>query len=335
MQFPTVKLAAVQASSVFLDRERSIDKAARLILEAGRNGANLVGFPESFLPGFPSWVFHANSMRAGGRLFARLYKNAVSLDGDDLVVLQEAARSARIHVCMSATELAGGSLYLTQFWLNPEGELIAKHRKLKPSAGERTVWGEGDGSTLRVLQTPVGRMGGLQCWEHFMPLVVAAMAQQTEQIHVASWPPAAFTDAGLFQPMRACKEAALGVQPINSGDDMSSRELTSRHYALSTQSFVVMATGMMSDEGIEIICAEDESLRPHFKVGGGGARIIGPDGLVLSGILPATEEGIVYATAPLEMLIYGKYVLDIAGHYSVPQVLSLQQNQSPPKSLAL
>ena len=147
--YPVVKVAAVQAAPEYLDRDATVEKACSLIDKAGSEGAKLVAFPEAFIPGYPWWIWF-DEPAAGIPFFIKLYKNAVTVPGPAVQSLSEAAKRNGVYVCISVTEKDGASLYLTQLWFNPNGDLIGKHRKLKPSGAERYIWGEGDASMMPV-----------------------------------------------------------------------------------------------------------------------------------------------------------------------------------------
>ena len=184
--YPVVKVAAVQAAPEYLDRDATVEKACSLIDKAGSEGAKLVAFPEAFIPGYPWWIWF-DEPAAGIPFFIKLYKNAVTVPGPAVQSLSEAAKRNGVYVCISVTEKDGASLYLTQLWFNPNGDLIGKHRKLKPSGAERYIWGEGDASMMPVFDTEIGRLGGLECWEHMVPANMMAMMKKNEQIHVQAW----------------------------------------------------------------------------------------------------------------------------------------------------
>ncbi|RPI74579.1 MAG: carbon-nitrogen hydrolase family protein, partial [Desulfobacteraceae bacterium] len=178
-----VKVAVVQAASVLFDREAGVKKACELIAEAAANGARIILFPEAFIPAYPrglSFGMVVGSRTPRGRkLWERYWSNAVDLPGPALETLGKAARRARVYLIMGVierdTEFGGGTLYCTTLYIGPEGRLLGKHRKLKPTASERLIWGEGDGSTLTVVATEFGKMGGLICWENYMPLARMAL----------------------------------------------------------------------------------------------------------------------------------------------------------------
>lgn len=307
--FPKSRVAAVQAAPVYLNLEATVEKTCSIIEDAANNGADLVAFPESFLPGYPWWVWLGDPAH-GAPLFTELYKNAIEIPSIAVKKISESARKNKIYVCVSATEKEGGSLYLTQLWFNPNGDLIGKHRKLKPSGGERIIWGEGDGSMMPCFDTEIGNLGGLMCWEHWVPLNLTAMNSLNEQIHVASWP--------AFFP----GDEALVSAPPN--------EVSSKYYALSTQSFVIMSTQVHTNEILEKIGKTEEQRTMYaglVAAGGGNACIIAPNGKIISNKLPPNEEGIVYADIDLEEIIVCKYQIDPAGHYS-NTCLSLNFNQN-------
>lgn len=320
MRSTMFKVAAVQASPVYLDLEKTVEKACRLIFEAGQQGAKVVGFPESFLPGFPHWIFKLGPMGKGAELYARLFDNAVVLGDRHLAALGNAAKQAGIHACVSGTEREGGSLCLSQFWFGPDGDLIGHHRKLKPTGPERYIWGNGSGHLMPVMASDMGNLGGLLCWEHLIPLTSAAMCSLGEEIHVGSWPGSAFLRGGPHDGVRSRWEAMNAPCPPEANPAPSS-EIISRNYAMATQTIVLMSTNVLARDVVEtlapLIPAEE------FRIGGGHARIIAPDGMVIGDRLPHDKEGLVYANVSLEMITMAKYMCDPAGHYGVPDILSL------------
>ena len=152
-----VKVAAVQASPIFLNLDATVEKAAGIIEEAAKNGAELIAFPEAFFPGYPYWIWVGDVGSQLEEFWVRFYKNAVEIPGPAVSKLSEAARKNNIMVCASVTERDGGSLYLTQLWFDKEGNLMGKHRKLRPTNAERIIWGDGDGSMMPVFDTEIGR----------------------------------------------------------------------------------------------------------------------------------------------------------------------------------
>jgi len=187
-------VAVAQVAPVFLDLADSLRRAEEAIAEAARAGARLVAFAETWLPGYPSWADVGIPWEgaAAKAAFARLHRNAVEVPGPATEALCRAARRHRVHVVMGMTErdarFSRGTLYNSLLYVSDAGEVLGVHRKLVPTHSERVIWGRGDGSGLHVLETPLGRLGGLICWEHWMPLARFAMHAKGEQIHVAAWP---------------------------------------------------------------------------------------------------------------------------------------------------
>ncbi|MEZ4638010.1 MAG: carbon-nitrogen hydrolase family protein [Caldilineaceae bacterium] len=192
-QFSTIKVAVIQAAPVLFDREASVDKACRLTHEAAGQGVQLVLFPEAFVPAYPrglSFGAVVGSRSAQGRrTWQRYWANAVDVPSPATDALGEAARQAGVHLAIGVIERdgdsSGGTLYCTVLYFGPTGELLGKHRKLKPTASERLMWGEGDGSTLTVLDTELGKIGGLICWENYMPLARMSLYGKGVEIYLA------------------------------------------------------------------------------------------------------------------------------------------------------
>ncbi len=181
-----VRVAAVQAAPVFLDLDATVARALDLIEQAADAGAELVCFPETFLPAYPDWVWRTTPWsRAATDLQQRLYENAVDVPGPVTSLLGEAAARHQVHLVMGLNEREGGTLYNSTVYFGPDGGLLGKHRKLVPTGGERLVWGMGDGSTLDVFDTAIGRLGGLICWENYMPLARAALYERRVDLYVA------------------------------------------------------------------------------------------------------------------------------------------------------
>jgi len=305
----TVRVAAVQAEPVWMDLAGGIDKAIGYIEEAARRGADLVTFGENWLPGYPWWIW-LDSPADGMRFVPQYAANAMTRDGDEMARLQAAAAANRIHISTGFTEREGGSLYMSQALIADTGELMSVRRKLKPTHVERSVFGEGDGSDLQVVYTDLGRIGGLCCWEHFQPLTKYALASMDEEIHVAAWPS--------FSIYRG---AATALSPdVNTSASLM--------YAVETQSFVVAPTSVVGQAAHDLFC-DTETKRQLLKLGGGFARIIGPEGSQLAEPLGETEEGILIADLDPALRAIAKSAADPVGHYSRPDVLRLQFNQNP------
>lgn len=299
--YPKFKVAAVQASPVYLNLDATVEKTCNLVDEAAQNGAKVIAFPEAFIPGYPWWIWFGN-LDYGMKYNIQLYKNSVEIPSKTIQKLSDAAKRNKVYFCVSVTEKDGGSLYLTQLWFNPEGHLIGKHRKLKCTNAEKTVWGDGDGSMMPVFETEYGNLGGLQCWEHILPLNIAAMGSMNEQVHVSSWPIFLPQEGHLFGP-EAC-------------------EITAKYYALSNQTFCLMSSQIWTEEMRDMIC-ETEEQKNFMKLGYGRTQIIAPNGQILNDPIPHDVEAIAYADIDLEQIIPGKFMVDPAGHYSTPGFLNL------------
>jgi aliphatic nitrilase len=303
------RVAAVQAAPVFLNLEKSIDKAISLIKEAASKGAALIGFPETFLPGYPWWIWL--DAPAWGMQFVRHYfESSLVVGSTEAERINQAAAKNNIFVMMGFSERCGGSLYIAQSLIDSRGETVATRRKLKPTHVERTVFGEGDGSHLSVHETELGRIGALCCWEHLQPLTKYAMYAQNEQVHIASWPSFSLYRGAAY---------ALGSELNNAASQM---------YAAEGQCFVLAPCATVSREMIEMLV--DEPKKEQLLLEGGGfARIYGPDGSPLAETLPEKEEGLLYADIDLGMIALAKAAADPAGHYSRPDVTRLLFNPAP------
>jgi aliphatic nitrilase len=294
---PKYVAAAVQAAPVYLDRDATVEKACALIRDAGKVGARLIVFPETWVPMYPFW--HTTPDVFSGERFARLWKNAVEVPSTSVDQLSAAARDAGAYVVIGVNErdvASRGTLFNSMLYLGPDGSLLHRHRKLMPTFTERTVWGMGDGSDLAVLHTPLGRLGGLICWEHEMTLVKYAMYSQGEQVHCAQWP--AYSGQN--------EHIAFGT----------------RQYAFEGACFVVSACGIAGGKD-----APADIFPKAFRANGGSA-IIGPNGAYLAGPVFDKEE-ILYAEIDLEQAIREKHSHDVAGHYARPDVLQLVVNMRP------
>jgi len=294
--FPKFTAAVVQAAPIFLDREASIDKACRLVEQGGQGGARLIVFPETWVPGYPFWLTSALPLQEPLRLFTRLFKNAVEVPSAATEALGRAAARAGAYLVVGVNERDAqykGSLYNTLLYIDDHGRLLGKHRKLMPSYGERTIWGWGDGSGLQVFDTSLGRLGGLICWEHEMPLVRYAMYSKGEQVHCSVWPAYSFQNDHI--------------------------DFGCRQYAFEGGCFVLVSCGLWNAGTIPA----DFGLqgRPLLDANG-GSGIIAPGGNYLAGPL-YNKEDILYAEIDLEQIVPHKQLLDVVGHYARPDVVQL------------
>jgi len=300
-------MAAVQAAPVFLDLNRTVEKACRLIEKAAKGGADLIVFPEAYLPGYPVWAWfippgHTHPLRA---LYTKLHANSITIPGPEVQRLAQAAGDLKVTVAMGVnernSEASDSSLYNTLLYLGPGGSMLGKHRKLIPTAGERLVWAQAPGSDLEVFDLPFARVGGLLRWENYMPLARYALTAWGEQIHVApTW------DRG---------------EPWLS---------TMRHSAKEGRCFVigVCQAFHMNDIPDELEFKTEYLSKLEGWINPGMSVIVDPDGKIVAGPLDS-EEGILYADGTAEQLVGPRWQLDTAGHYARPDVFHLQVVRAP------
>ncbi len=313
-QYPVVKVAAVQAASVFLDREGSTEKACRLIREAGRKGARVIAFPEGFIPAHPVWFHHHPATSAiANRLSVELFKNAVEIPGPEIDALCAAAREANAYVVMGVCEKIPrtiGTMFNSQVFIGPDGALIGKHQKIMPTVGERLVHMGGFGDTFGAVATEFGPMSGLICGENSNPLAVFALTAEGSRIHVMSWPNHFPT----------------------SGDPMRNRvAVDSQAFAQMSKAWVVSACGTVDEDMIgrlEVGPAGEKFLRNPDCCG--GSVIVSPMSRVVAGPMGA-EEGILYAECDVAAGIQMKLRHDFAGHYNRPDIFQLHVNRAAPR----
>jgi nitrilase len=314
-----IKAAAVQAAPVFLDLDASIDKAAQLIQEAAAAGAELVAFPETWLPGFPWFIYLGNPAEALA-WFPRYHANSLAVDSPQMRRLQSIVKRAGVTVVMGFSERDRGSRYMAQAIIDPAGRLLLTRRKLKPTHIERTVFGEGDGSDLVVVDAPFGRLGALNCWEHFQPLFKMAMYAQHEEVHVASWP-----SLSIYRDLAH----ALGPEVNNAASML---------YAVEGGCFVLAPCAVISQEMLDLLCDTPKKARllnPRGGGPGGGFTVIhGPDGRALCDPLPEDQEGILYADLQPDAITLAKAVADPVGHYARADAVRLVVNRRKRQVLA-
>lgn len=306
----TARAAVIQATPVFLDREATTVKAARLIREAGDAGADLVVFPEAFIPTYPDWVWRRRPWDDGGSdWFGRLVEQAVEVPSPTTDALGLAAREAGAYVAMGVNELEprGGTLYNTLLWFGPDGELLGRHRKLMPTGGERLVWGTGDGSGLRVYETPFGRIGGLLCWENYMPLARAALYSLGVDIYVApTWDNSDEWVATLRHIAKEGRCWVLGATPCLRGSDVPA-----------------------DIPGRDEIYGGDEDWMSR-----GNSTIVAPGGEIVAGPLVGSE-GVLTAELDLGLVARAKRMFDVVGHYARPDVFRLVVRTDVDRAVAL
>jgi len=292
-----LKVAAAQLSPVFLNKEKTVEKACQAILEAGEKGAELIVFPEAFISGYPDWVWLIPNSKGAdlNELYLSLVEQAVSVPDDSTEKLCKAAKTAGIHVIIGInernTEYSNASLFNSILFIDDNGKILGKHRKLIPTGGERLIWAQGDGSTLRSYDTSAGKIAGLICWENLMPLARYAIYESGAQILASpTW-------------------------------DKSPNWLQSiQHIAREGGLFVISSCMALRMNDIPD-AYEFKKLYPEGRewINIGNSCIVAPNGQLLAGPLEA-EEGILYADIEFQNIIKAKRMFDVVGHYSRPDV---------------
>jgi nitrilase len=291
-----VRAAAVQLAPVLGSRAGTTDKVCAAIRVAAAEGATLVVFPETVVPYYPYFSF-IQPAAAMGKEHLRLYEEAVTVPGPTVDAVSEAARTTGTVVVLGVNERAHGTLYNAQLVFDADGQLVLHRRKITPTYHERMVWGQGDGAGLRAVDTRVGRIGALACWEHYNPLARYALMADHEEIHAAMFP------GSLVGPIFA-----------------EQIEVTIRHHALESGCFVVNATGWLTPEQRAEVAGSTGLERAVS--GGCFTAIVSPEGTLLG--KPITEgEGILYADLDMSLITKRKRMMDSVGHYSRPELLSL------------
>ena len=291
-------VAAVQATPAFLDRDATVERVVALTAEAASNGAGLVVFPEAFVPGYPDWVWRTNPWEGrSSDLYARLLDQAVTVPGPAVDVLAAAAKEHEVYLAVGIEERDpdGGTVYCSLLYLGPDGRVLGVHRKLMPTGGERLVWGQGDGSGLVSFDTPAGRVGGLICWENYMPLARAAMYAQGIDVYLApTWDN---SDVWVPTLQHIAKEGrcyVIGVNSLLRGSDVPAEAL-----------------------GVTDLYDGDDDWMSR-----GNTCIVDPNGHVLAGPL-REEAGILYAEVDPAAVARSRLQFDACGHYARPDVLQL------------
>jgi nitrilase len=302
----SVKVAVVQAAPVLFDREATVEKACRLIREAAAQKAQLVLFPEAFIPAYPrglsfGMVVGSRTLE-GRRTWQMVWESAVEIPGAATEALGNVVRETGVYLAMGVIErdgqFSGGTLYCTLLYFGPDGQIAGKHRKLKPTGAERLIWGEGDGSTLTVLDTQLGKIGGLICWENYMPLARMAIYGKGVEIYLAP-----------------------------TADARETWQATLRHIACEGRCFVLGCNQFVTRE------MYPASLREAIDLSGqsdvlcrGGSAIVSPLGEVIAGPL-YDQEGILFADLDLGEIVRGKVDFDVVGHYARSDVFQLIVNE--------
>lgn len=322
-----VKVAVVQASPVFMDKEKTIEKACNLIREAGSNGAELVIFSEAFISGFPAYYtmgFESKPSEWAAYMIA-LQDNSVVVDSPDTELLGEAAREAGAYVVMGCNELddrqGSRTVYNSLLFIGRDGQFIGRHRKLMPTYIERTYWGLGDATDLRVFDTDIGRLGGLICGENTMVLLKAAMMHQGEEFHITVWP-GAWSIRGREHIMEWVPE----TDPFGGSSYLYPLV---RSYAIEAQAFVPTCCGILKEKDFpEEWKHLIDSDRMNYQWAVGGSVIVNPWGGSIAGPVFG-EETILYADCYANHIKAAKAIFDCLGHYARWDVVRLQVSKEP------
>jgi nitrilase len=302
------RIAVVQEAPVYLDKHATIEKAVALVAQAAGQGAELVIFPEAFIPGYPAWIWR---LRPGGdwslneQIHARLLDSAVDVDSDDLKPLLAAAKQHGVTIVCGMHErdsrMSRATLYNTAVTIGADGELLNRHRKLMPTNPERMVWGFGDASGLKAIDTPVGRIGTLICWENYMPLARYALYAQGVEIYIAPT-----YDAG---------DGWIG---------------TMQHIAREGRCWVISSGVAIeaSDLPEDFPGKKDLYPDPAEWVNPGDSTVVAPGGAIVEGPM-REQKGILYAEVDHKRAAAAKRALDITGHYARPDIFQLHVNAEP------
>ena len=302
--------AVAQTASVLLDTPATVERALALMAQAAAQGAQLIVFPEAYIGGYPKGAdFHIylGARTPQGRAeYKRYFDAAVTVDGPEIALLAQAAAQHRLHGVVGIIERDGGTLYCTVVYLGPEGQILGKHRKLMPTALERLVWGFGDGSTLKAVDTPWGKLGAVICWENYMPALRMAMYQQRVTIYCAP-----------------------------TADDRDTWASTMTHIALEGRCFVLSACQHLRRK--QFPDAQMHNALPEAADGvlmRGGSLIIDPLGRKLAGPV-FNEDALLTAELDLDLIAQAQMDFDAVGHYARPDVFSLQVNTAPQPAVTL
>jgi nitrilase len=298
----TRRVAAIQATPAFLDRAATVERAVDLIAKAAAEGAELALLPESFVPAYPDWVWRTTPWNAPAtELWNRLVDQAVVVGSEVTDALAAAARQGGLHVSVGVTERAapGSSLYNTALLFGPDGTLLHHHRKVMPTGGERLVWGQGDGSSLHGVDTEVGRIGTLICWENLMPLARTALYEDGIQIHLApTWDNSPAWVPTLQHIAREGRVFVIGTNSFLRGSDVDAAVFPDRD---------------------ELYGGEDDWMSR------GNAVVVDPQGEIVAGPLVG-EAGMLVVDIDLDAVSAARQQFDAVGHYSRPDLLSLRRN---------
>ncbi|ODM14950.1 hypothetical protein SI65_09702 [Aspergillus cristatus] len=298
-----ILVSAVQAEPEWLDLQAGVDKTCSLIQDAAQRGVRLTAFPECWIPGYPAWIWTRPVDMERSVAYIR---NSLRYDSPEMERIRTCALENKINVVLGFSENYHGSLYIAQCIITDNGEIKAKRRKLKPTHMERTIFGDCTGdSLLNVVDTSVGRVGALSCWEHINPLLKYHTYHQRELFHVAAWPPVHHHSGGSeFFSM-----------------SLEGTRILAQTYAIESSTFVIHTTALISEKGIKAM-GTGEGTSMNIP-GGGSSAIFGPDGRQLTEDLPENEENLVIAEVSPDKVLETRCFVDSCGHYSRPDLLWL------------
>ncbi|KAK2030749.1 carbon-nitrogen hydrolase [Colletotrichum zoysiae] len=307
MSTRSVKVAVTQAEPAWIDLPASVEKTCTLMKEAAANGAQLIAFPECWIPGYPVWIW---SRLLDFDLNVRYMKNSLQLDSPEMAAIKACAKDSNIAVSIGFSENDNNSLFIAQALIGQDGEIKVHRRKMKPTHMERTIFGDASGHCLQsVGDLSFARVGSLACWEHIQPLLKYNTIVQQEQIHVAAWP-SVTPHSGTGPDMWSM--SAEGCQTL------------SRTYAIEASAFVLHCTALITNRGIETHGSSHGLMM--CNPGGGSSAIFGPDGRHLTEAVDETTETIIYADLDMDSINRAKMFADCTGHYSRPDLLRLSVN---------
>lgn len=293
-----VRVAVVQAASKIMDKTGTMEKLEKLTHEASEQGAKIILFPEAFIPCYPRGLSFGTVVGSrspeGRKDWARYYENSIDVPGPDTDLLGELAERNKTYLSIGVMERAGGTIYCTLLYFGPDGSLLAKHRKLKPTGSERLIWGEGDGSTLSAIETPYGVTSGLICWENYMPLARAAIYKKNPSIYLAP-----------------------------TADHREGWQCSMRHIALEARCFVLSCNQFVTKDIYppDLACFSDLENQPEI-MSRGGSTIVDPFGNYVAGPVWDREDTLI-ADIDLGTVIEARYDFDVTGHYARPDVFTL------------
>jgi nitrilase len=321
MNLPTVKVAAAHIAPVYMNATASLDKALDYIAEAAAHDAELVVFPESFIPGFPVWAALWAPIYNHG-WFEKMVKNSLRIDGPEIERLKHAAQQYQISICMGFSEISSysvGCLWNACVLINPQGEIVNHHRKLVPTFFEKMVWAAGDGAGLQVVDSRIGKVGVLICGENTNPLARYSLMAQGEQIHISLWP-----------SIWPTKNAAVG----DNFDNLSANKIRAGAHSFEAKCFGIMSASYMDAAMKAMLIDGDASVEALLNASPQAATMfVDPRGFAIGDLLQH-QEGLAYASFDLNQIIELKQLHDVVGYYNRFDVFELKVNRSRLRPIA-